>query len=308
MGKYEIGFDVKEVLQERGIDFIDKGNWIHLKCLFLDHDDQNPSMSINTEHGGYNCFGCNRTGTTLDLFRELGWNEVEDSLIFVNPIYKSDFASSLDLFRTKKIQEAIFKFPKGSKRISRNIRHYEYMVDRGLEECIDEFDVRYTSELDEVYGKMYLNRIIIPVHNGNGVYIWPEGRAIIKDRIKYYRPGGVKKESYLFNQHRVKTDWVILVEGVIDVMTLWKWNYPVVCSFGAKVSLKQLSILLKNWDKIYLCFDIDKAGIEGFVDFRDKCRGLGVEVWRIKLPRYYDANSLFKPEFDKYFGLAKKIF
>ena len=40
--------------------------WVLVNCPF--HDDSNPSMSINLEHGGFNCFACRAKGSSTIAF------------------------------------------------------------------------------------------------------------------------------------------------------------------------------------------------------------------------------------------------
>ena len=55
------------------------GEWV-TNCFF--HEDQHPSLSLNTEKGVYHCFGCGASGTTRQLLKELnipfqsGYNDI----------------------------------------------------------------------------------------------------------------------------------------------------------------------------------------------------------------------------------------
>ena len=155
-----------------------------------------------------------------------------------------------------------------------------------------------------MYGSVYNNRILIPVHDEYGKYIWTEGRAI-KSNIKnrYYRPFGVNRNSILFNMHRIKDfDCVIVVEGIIDCMMLCFEGINSVCMFGANLSDDQI-LLLTKFKKVYLCFDNDEAGHKGFFKAKEKISSIGIEFYKINMPYKKDINNIgvnaFKKKFNK---------
>ncbi len=48
---------------------IEKQNgWSLVRCCF--HDDKIPSLSINLDHGGFNCFGCGTKGGDIIAFHQ----------------------------------------------------------------------------------------------------------------------------------------------------------------------------------------------------------------------------------------------
>ena len=211
--------------------------------------------------------------------------------------------------------DVVKKIPNGFTKINEDInlckKHYAYLKDRNLTHCIDTFKIGFTTSTDSRYGNNFKDRIIIPVHNIKGKYIWPEGRLItnVKKR-KYYRPNGVNKINALFNLHRtikIQRKYVIVVEGIIDAMILHMAGYSTVCCFGANLSIEQISALTHFYD-IYLCFDVDRAGINGFVKSKKILIGLGMKIYRIKLPRHQDVNLIGISRFKKYFENAKLIY
>ncbi|MHA2366771.1 MAG: toprim domain-containing protein, partial [Candidatus Hodarchaeales archaeon] len=66
--------------------------------------------------------------------------------------------------------------------------------------------------------------------------------------------------------------------------------------------------LLLSFDIVYLCFDIDRAGIEAFKKAKELLTEIGIELFRIKLPRHQDVNSIGVDNFKKYFKRAKKVY
>ena len=46
------------------------GGWTKCECPSLEHEDMNPSASVNEDLGKWNCFSCGRTGDGLDIIME----------------------------------------------------------------------------------------------------------------------------------------------------------------------------------------------------------------------------------------------
>lgn len=45
--------------------------WSSGRCPFPDHEDRNPSFSVNVETGYFKCFGCERQGSFTKFKQEL---------------------------------------------------------------------------------------------------------------------------------------------------------------------------------------------------------------------------------------------
>lgn len=317
--------DVEEFIKNEGIEYTKSGDWLKMKCILpFGHVDHSPSMFIHSKNGGYNCYVCG-SGNWAQLCEHMEWNvEIESIIIDGVPdaVWK-DAKERIQKIGKSKVKEQSKPIPKGIKRITSNnkkcSKHYQYMVDRNIENLIDIFGVGFVEKGDDNYGMNYVNRIIIPCHDTVGKYMWCEGRAIthVKIHRKYYRPFGIGKINYLFNYHRVikaNYNWVIVVEGIIDAMILWSWKLPGVCCYGSNISDEQIG-LLARFDKVYICLDNDPAGIKGWAGdkkskkngVKQKINGIGVSVNRIIMPKGKDVNNLSEKHFRKLLERSKKI-
>ena len=66
---------MREWMHEQGIPIDPRpGGWQKklIRCPLPGHEDKNPSFSINTESGGWKCFGCEEKGGYKDLMKALG--------------------------------------------------------------------------------------------------------------------------------------------------------------------------------------------------------------------------------------------
>lgn len=293
------GFDIADYLKGKGIDFIETGKWLKMKCILPTHDDQNPSFYIHTEHLGFNCYGCGEKGNLDKLFELMGWSH--DSHLLLDVVSKGDWYDFMKDDIDEECKVRTFRPPVNYKPLLNGngsaANFWKYLNDRKLTFLLKTFAIYYASNAkDDDYGYAYKNRILIPVHDIYGKYLWMEGRSIDKrnKKVKYYRPKGVDKNKHLYNIHKVirlKYKHVIVVEGIIDAMILWVLGFPAVCSFGANLSDPQIEILL-NFDEVILAFDNNKAGIKGYVKAKDKMLGTGVGLGRVILKKNVDANDM----------------
>lgn len=305
-------FDIRKYLEDKGIEFKEhtssrKGIWLQMKCPFPEHDDSRPSFNINAESLSYNCYVCG-SGNWFQLCERLGWGDWESNDVIVDIITNNEWGSVKRLLIDNYDNKIQFIAPKPkNEKIIIGDKFYNYLKSRNLHKAIKPFMIKKCTKWDETFGGIYRNRITIPVHDITGENIlWYEGRLIIDKKYlpKYYRPDGSEKTKTLFNYHRVKrtgTKEVIVAEGILHAIQLWLWGYKAVCTFGANVSIEQLELLLE-FDRIYICYDIDEAGIKGFLDFRDLINNTGTELYRIKIPRGNDVNTITKRKFDKYYN------
>lgn len=302
--------DVKNYLDSLGIYYKDKGgHWLSLRCLFDDHDDANPSFFINTKSLAYNCFGCNRSGTWSSLCELMGW-DVEHVAPVVDQVGKLiwNFVSdSIQNYGCVKEKQCVFPMPINYVELLPGTRGFSYMVKRGFnEKTLRVFEIGYSSGHDPVYDNYYYDRIVMPVHDQLGKFVWAEGRALGSSYAKYWRPKGVIKENFLYNFHRVShKSYVVLVEGIIDAMQLHQWRLPSVATFGSSLSDAQCALLISKFSKIFWCHDIDKAGIGSWKKNHRKLTNCGSSLFKINIPRGKDANTVTKDEFINFMKNAK---
>lgn len=124
------------------------------------------------------------------------------------------------------------------------------------------------SKNKEIYNIFY-NRIIFPIKNINGFIIGFGGRSLNNKKPKYinsYETFFFKKKKCFYglweNKEFIKKlNYVILVEGYFDVLTLYKNKFKNVLSLmGVSISHSQINLIINLTKNIFICFDRDKAG------------------------------------------------
>jgi len=180
----------------------------------------------------------------------------------------------------------------------------KYLIDRGFSKTLIETfkcgthkDFYFTGE-----------RLTIPVHDENGKIIGVVGRTLGKHQDKYRYTKGLRVSEHLFNIHRAKkmgSEYVVVVEGVLDAMRLHGFGYPAVSIFGCNLSAVQADLLKKNFKKIYVCLDNDEAGEQGTKSAMELLRTMGIKAVDFDLNKFKDAGEITsKGDFVKLFATA----
>lgn len=129
---------------------------------------------------------------------------------------------------------------------------------------------KITLHIAEMFGISYSDKIIFPVHDEEGIFLFNKYRRSPTDTVspKYtYDVGG---KVSLYGWHLAKEHKTILVgEGEVDTLVAWSCNIPAVTSTGGAMSFQKDWIDLFFDKEVILLLDNDKAGGEGMVKILD---------------------------------------
>jgi DNA primase len=122
---------------------------------------------------------------------------------------------------------------------------------------------------DGVYD-VFRNRIIVPIRNAKNELVGFGGRAFGDEQPKYLN----SPQSDIFDKSRLlfglsqaeqsirEKDFVILVEGYFDQITLYQYGFKnTVATLGTAFTEYHAELLKRYTDKIIVVFDGDKAGL-----------------------------------------------
>jgi len=121
---------------------------------------------------------------------------------------------------------------------------------------------------DHIYDK-YRERVVFPLINTRGKVCGFSCRNLTGDPPKYINSDEspiFQKKNFLYGLNVTrgeisKEDAVILVEGQMDVISLWQAGVKnVTASLGTALTESQASLLLRYTKNAYLCYDSDAAG------------------------------------------------
>ena len=222
--------------------------FIVTNCFNPAHKDKHPSFSISLETGAGFCFTCGfKVGARYwldgevdeDFIRELEYNSLEKAFM------KEDKKSSLKIFLPPMYEELDDNW-------------------RGLtKETINKFGLYICRK------GLYQNRVIFPMYYDEALKGF-NTRTLGKDTPKYLYAKGMDLKSLIYPNFAY-TDELVIVEGVMDALSLVQDNIPAIANFGLAVNFNEFKIkelLKKGVSKLWLMFDNDKYGKEANLTFK----------------------------------------
>lgn len=272
---------VEELLNQKQLSYLPKGNDFVVRCLNPDHADKNPSMRIDRIDGRFNCFACEYKGNIFSHFGES--------------------ATGLQLTRNKliaKIQQ------KRAESVGVEMPHNSspYVISwRGISpKTYRKFEAFQHNDKD------FINRINFPIRDLSGKIIGFQGRHTSDGVPKYkFSPPGVKLP--LFPRVSPRHGEVMLVEGLFDMLNLHdKGITNAVCCFGTNnINEDKLSILkMQNVERISVFFDGDEAGQKAAENIKIMCENTDLLYRNIYL-KDTDPGELTAAQIK---GLEKKLY
>lgn len=232
---------IEKLLQEKGMEYHDKGKDLLVVCFNPEHDDSNPSLRIDRETGKFNCFSCGHKGNIFVHFGE-----------YQSPVRDAAY-SMRERIRDLQIDMRGIEVPHGAlafKEDFRGIRGETYERFNAFLHGEDSFESRIVFPITDVTGK---------VRCLNGRHKFSDA----KPKYKMY-PEGADIPVYPFVKGY---DYIILVEGLFDMLNLQdKGIENAVCTFGTQnlsynnVQDKLLPYMIAGVTKFLVLMDRDKAG------------------------------------------------
>lgn len=264
-------------------------------CKCPAHKDDTPSCGVNVRKKVWKCMAasCGASGDFISMFALLTKTNRSTVLEYIRKTYNVDSATTIDPLVVERYHERIWDA--GPLR--------QELYDRGL----DDDDIRrWRIGVDEQ------NRVTLPV--------WNDAGAVVN--IRRYRPGAPTRDKMrntrgcgkmrLHPVSQLKYDKIIIVGGECKAYVVAKhlnaYGYGAVSPSGGE----------GNWDaslsprfkdkEVWVCYDIDKGGIEGTSvtaapvrTFAKAVRDLTAELCK-DLP----ADKYPKGDVNDYFGREKK--
>lgn len=153
----------------------------------------------------------------------------------------------------------------------------------------------------------FRNRLMQPIYNLDGKVIGFSGRIIVKDdkAPKYLNsPETViyKKNEQLYSLFHAKEairkqGFVILVEGNLDVVSSHRVGVEnIVAPLGTAFTPSQAKLIKRFCDKVYMCFDSDKAGINATIHGIKILEEIGLEHRVVSLGEFQDCDEMIRSD------------
>jgi DNA primase len=270
---------VEDLLKSKNIHYTYSGRDLVTKCLNPDHDDTNPSFRIDRETGASNCFSC---GFKANIFKHFG--------LLTNTV--SIKVSGLKR-KLKNVSEQLYglDFPPGHTPYPRTFRGISVATLR-------KFGAFYTDKEEKL-----ADRICFPVYDITGKINVFVGRHLNSNSNPRYinYPSGVSL-NVLPSKLETLTNYIILVEGIVDMLNLQDNGiHNAICCFGtnslfSNTREKLLPFKAQGVSKVYILFDGDKAGKEAAAKLKPIIEQENFIVEILELPDDTDPGDLTKEE------------
>ena len=282
--------DLVDLLNRRGIEYRKTNNpsEILISCTSGEHIDKSPSLSYNLEKNMFHCWSCGFSGGITKFMQSIGETIRLD-------------VDSKQPFKIKKLKDKIRKLVEIDEIHLPEERHIYNGEFKGISGSVmKEFQAFTTQHLG------LKDYICIPVYQF-GKLKFIEGRyaGMIAGKPKYYRrPQGAPVSEILFPLDKVKnTNYVILVEGIFDMLNMWQLGYKnTLCIFGASnFNRKKLEILDRiGVTRVDIVMDPDAPGQMAASKIADLLNTRDIYSRNIKLPVGTDPGDINQRQAEKY--------
>lgn len=229
----------------------------------------------------FKCFKCGSRGDIINLLQVAGKaNSFREAVLQLSNLV--DTTKETREYRIRLTgMEATYKSYKTHRKRKEGA---EYLESRGWKKAISRGDYGYSDAPDLLRSKghskeelenlglmltkdreLYDSHVVFPVRTPNGKLVHVQGRNT--DPAATLRwladKGQPPINNYLYNIENLndKTDYVVIVEGISDALSLLELGEPTVGTFGINFSLLRHIPSFKNLTHILAIFDRDKYSI-----------------------------------------------
>lgn len=249
------------------------------RCLNPNHEDKNPSMSLDKRNYQAHCFSC---GAKYDIFSLIGINENLSS--FPEQFKKACelYNIEVDGYKPKKVIPSIRRnypiqdYRKYFQDCQMKISNTDYPQSRGLSYMtINHFKLGFDENFTQSTGNQVWKALIIPT--GNNSFVARNTNPQVDKHNRYRKVG----ESQIFNIEDLKTSNqpIFICEGEIDALSIWELGKSVIALGSTSNKDKFLSLLEKEKPSqpLILALDNDVEGKNTSQTLSDALKTLSID-------------------------------
>lgn len=173
---------------------------------------------------------------------------------------------------------------------------------------ISEQEMLKAGVANEKNGRIYdsmAGRLVFPIFNHVGKVVGFSGRALDNDALAKYKNTQAtdifNKSTLLFGLNNLRKarvenkNYAILVEGQIDVVSLYQAGYPnAIATLGTAFNENHIETISRFVDSIYICFDGDGAGKKATEKSVELLKNTTFDVKVVNLPDKLDPDEFIK--------------
>lgn len=180
---------------------------------------------------------------------------------------------------------------------------YKFFKSKGIDEKVL-LDLGLLSFSKDKYFDKFRNRVMFPIINTRGKVIGFGGRAIDDQSLPKYlnSPESLifQKKNNLYGlnlsrQEIQKLDAVILVEGYMDVISLYQQGVRnIAASLGTALTIQQAQMLKRYTENVIIAYDSDEAGKAASLRAMDILYESGCKVKILQMKGFKDPDEYIK--------------
>ena len=302
------------------------------KALCPFHNEKTPSFIVSPEKQIFHCFGCGAGGNVFSFIQRQENLSFIESVRFlakksgIELEYTKDGVKLSDKEKIIEVNKEALNF--FIENFKNNETVINYAKERNLtEEVIRDFKLGYAPFGNKLYAYLksknyqdeiiiksglcvkkgsqindvFFNRLIFPIFNIYDAPIAFGARVLDNSLPKYINTRETEvyvKGRTLFNLNNAKrysSDFIIVVEGYMDVIALYKSGIKnVVATSGTAFTEEQARLIKRFTKKVILIYDSDDAGIAGAIKGGNNLFIEGLEVFVVILEEAKDPDELIK--------------
>lgn len=312
-------------------------------CPF--HNEKTPSFVVSETKQIFKCFGCGESGDVITFVEKYYNLDFKGAAEMLARDYGIDISNAFtDQGNKKELYQINREAARFFYRALREHDNpgYRYMAGRGISnDTLREFgiglaDDNWTTLTDHLTAKgidpktllelglasrsdrgryydKFRGRVIFPIINTAGEIIGFGGRIIGDGEPKYLNSQETKvfqKKNNLYGlnlakEYILKEDYIILVEGYMDVVSLHQAGIKnVVASLGTALTANQASLIRRFTKNVILAYDADNAGQSAAERGLDILYEEGLKAKVLQIPEGKDPDEFVKKNGRKAFAEA----
>lgn len=231
------------------------------------------SMGISISPDGLslvNCLSCKFGGTLLYAISRYSYENKIDLSKIVDKI------SKLEKQDPEALIEQILPYENSFEKVAELVLNESVLKDISKIGVVPKYVLNRGFDLDtlrvwECSYDVVKKRAVFPVRNYKGNLVGAVGRTVNNHEIKYFNYFNFDKSNYLFGEHLIKGQKLIVVEGLLDTVSVWMAlkkedaldEYSVVGLLGSNPSKKQIDKIRMFSNEVVTFLDNDSAGFFG---------------------------------------------
>ncbi|GIM32648.1 DNA primase [Paraclostridium bifermentans] len=179
----------------------------------------------------------------------------------------------------------------------------EYLISKGYDKdtLVECGLVTYKKDGNKYYDR-FINRVIFPIFDYRGNVIGFGGRVLDDSLPKYLNSPDTLAFNKKYNLYGLNfarkniTDrTVILVEGYMDLISLYQYGIRNVCAtLGTALTIDQGNLLKRYVDTVVISYDSDDAGVKATVRAIDILTSVGINVKVLNLKDVKDPDEFIR--------------